>query len=210
MSFYGARRKGGSFMELNNLSDFARQMYEKHVPADMRDRVDVLESSKGDEQMENFIQSYSIEKNPEEIYLVSFFDAGIDSDPDWFCVHGASCDDERCDDYAEFYKIWLAEWHPEVMDSATYFGEIGPAFRRLKDALRFSRDFRIYEWRFRSTKYKGYFIERRPEIDDNGKSRTVYVIFSLDRYRFYHEFHFNRLKDAKEFINNKINGYEQD
>lgn len=197
-------------MELNNLSDFARQMYEKHVPADMRDRVEVLESSTGDEHMENFIQSYSIEKNPEEIYLVSFFDAGIDSDPDWFCVHGASCDDERCDDYAKFYKIWLAEWHPEVMDSTKYFGESGPAFRRLKDALRFSRDFRLYEWRFRSTKYKRYFIERRPEMDDNGKRRTVYIIFSSDRYRLYHEFRFNRLKDAKEFINNRINSYEQD
>lgn len=197
-------------MELNNLSDFARQMYEKHVPADMRDRVEVLESSTGDEYMENFVQIYSIDRNPAEIYLVSFFDAGINSDPDWFCIEGASFDDERCDDYAEFYKIWIAEWHPEVMDSATYFTESGPAFRRLKDALRFSRDFRLYEWRFRLTKYKGYFIEKRPEMGDDGKRRMVYVIFSSDRYRFYHEFRFNRLKDAKEFINNRINSYEQD
>lgn len=196
-------------MRLADLSPFARQMYEKHVPADMRDKVEVLESSTGDEYMENFVQSYSIEKNPVEIYLVSFYDAGIESDPDWFCVEGASCDDERCDDYAEFYKIWMAEWHPEVKDT-TYFMESGPAFRNLKDALRFSRDFRIYEWRFRSTKYKGYFIERRPEIDDNGKRRTVYVVFSNASYRFYHEFSFYYLKDAKEFINNRLKGYEQD
>ena len=197
-------------MRLTDLSPFARQMYERHVPADMRDRVEVLESSTGDEHMENFVQSYSIDKNPEEIYLVSFFDAGIDSDSDWFCVHGASCDDERCDDYVDFYKIWLAEWHPEVMDSTTYFGESGPAFRKMKDALRFSRDFRIYEWRFRVTKYKGYFIERRPEIDDNGKRRTVYVVFSNETYRYYHEFYFNHLYEAEEFINNRLKSYEQD
>ena len=203
------RIKGGNFMELSDLSGFARQMYEKHVPADMRDRVEVLESSTGDEHMENFVQSYSIDKNPEEIYLVSFFDAGIDSDPDWFCVHGASCDDERCDDYVDFYKIWLAEWHPEVKDTK-YFYESGPAFRKMKDALRFSRDFRIYEWRFRSTKYKGYFIERRPEIDDNGKRRTVYVVFSNETYRYCNEHCFYCLYEAKDFINNKLKRYEQD
>ena len=127
------------------LSDFAREMFDRTramIREEYRDRLEVTSSSTGDEYEENFIQEYAVGGRPLDVYMIGFFDWGIDGDADWYAIKGASCDDPLREEYDDFYREWKTGRYGKNKRSI-YMDETGPVFHDINDAIEFVRDFNI-------------------------------------------------------------------
>lgn len=123
------------------MSDFAIEMFNQTrdmIADEYKDRIEVIESSTGDEAYENFMQRYAIGGKPLNVYLIGLFDAGIMDDGNWYGIEGASCDDKLCEEYEDFYLDWRKG---RKNMRSVYLSEAGPIFKNINDALLFVRDF---------------------------------------------------------------------
>ena len=102
------------------------------VPDGIREKISIRETSNGNEQGQNFVQSYNIDGADSGITRIDFFDAKPDSNPTWFIINGTSVDDGS-DLYskANAYR----QSHPESSLNDTL--EAGLGFRTFAEAYDF-------------------------------------------------------------------------
>lgn len=102
------------------------------VPDGIREKVSIRETSIGNEQGQNYVQSYNIDGVGSGITRIDFFDTKPDSNPTWFIINGTSVDDDL-DLYSKGNEY--KQSHPESSLNNTL--EAGLGFRTFAEAYDF-------------------------------------------------------------------------
>lgn len=122
-----------------NKTSFADEMFAdtlSNAPEELKERITIRESSTGDEQEENFVQTYDIDGKPSGISRIELFDAKSNEDSTRFVIDGsdvdaASSEQDKWESLAREYR----KTHPDV--KLYISDESGIGFSTFKDAYEF-------------------------------------------------------------------------
>ena len=130
--------KGSNSSEESN-TPFANDIFAdtlSNAPEELKGRITVRESSTGDEQEENFVQSYDIDGKPSGISRIELFDAKPSENPTRFVIDGSDVDAETAEQ--DKWESLAVEYHKTHPDVKLYVGdESGIGFATFKDAYEF-------------------------------------------------------------------------
>ena len=122
-----------------NKTSFADEMLAdtlSNAPEELKGRITVRESSTGDEQEENFVQSYDIDGKPSGISRIELFDAKSNENPTRFVIDGSDVDAASSEQ--DKWESLAREYHKTHPDVKLYIGdESGIGFSTFKDAYEF-------------------------------------------------------------------------
>ena len=122
-----------------NKTSFADEMLAdtlSNAPEELKGRITVRESSTGDEQEENFVQSYDIDGKPSGISRIELFDAKSNEDSTRFVIDGSDVDAASSEQ--DKWESLAREYHKTHPDVKLYIGdESGIGFSTFKDAYEF-------------------------------------------------------------------------
>ena len=122
-----------------NKTSFADEMFAdtlSNAPEELKERITVRESSTGDEQEENFVQTYDIDGKPSGISRIELFDAKSNEDSTRFVIDGSDVDAASSEQ--DKWESLAREYHKTHPDVKLYIGdESGIGFSTFKDAYEF-------------------------------------------------------------------------